>query len=169
MIRLGPPKPLLRLGSGPALVRLELSSSGSDAGSAHARWDSVARVRSGGSGESFSGACLCWHRPKAERRDTPRPGITPAQARLGPGSGSARAQLERLGRGLVPCEVGLLGESAIWLIRIIILRRVFVLAQTEGVEAGYAFVGHRYRRQLGSLASMNFDVYSNGGGRPRSM
>ena len=31
-----------------------------------------------------------------------------------------------------PCEVGLSGEGAIWWIRRTVLRRVFVLAQTEG-------------------------------------
>ena len=61
------------------------------------------------------------HRPNTEMRARPRPGHAPAQ--LEPGSGSARAQLERLGRGLGPCKVGLSGEGAIWSIRRIILRR----------------------------------------------
>ena len=62
-------------------------------------------------------------------RDGPQPG--PTRARLGLGSGSTRAQLELLGRGLGPCKVGLSDdESATWMILRIILRRVFV-AQTK--------------------------------------
>ena len=48
-------------------------------------------------------------------RDRPRPG--PTRARLGLGSDSARAQLERLGKWLGPCKGrgGLLREFAIWM------------------------------------------------------
>ena len=66
-------------------------------------------------------------RPKAERRDTPRPAPPPPRAlRLASGSALVRLELRWSGSGAgsahARCEVGLSGKSATWLIRRTTLR-----------------------------------------------
>ena len=125
--RPGPAPAQLRLGSGSARAQSEPLGRGLGpckvglSGESAAHYDpenhSPARLR--GTDQT----------PNTEMQDRPRPEPAPAQLVLG--SGWARAQSEPLGRGLGPCKVGFSWMRARpWMIRRIILRRVFV-AQTK--------------------------------------